>query len=71
MELCNLQNGAEILVDDFDPEAHAQQTLAQKAAEAKNHAACMLNQAKVRLCILNPSMSRHSLCVCGTKPVIQ
>ncbi len=48
-----LQSGAEILVDDFDPEAHAQQTLAQKAEEAKHHAARMLRQTKV-----------HALCTC-------
>lgn len=45
-----LQNGAEILVDDFDPEAHAQQTLVQKAEEARNHAARMLRQTKVCHC---------------------
>ena len=58
MQLCKMQNGAEILVDDFDPEAHAQQTLAQKAAEAKNHAARMLHQAKVCLCIFSTLMFR-------------
>ena len=42
-----LQSGAEILVDDFDPEAHAQQSLAQKAEDAKHHAARMLRQTKV------------------------
>ena len=44
-----LQSGAEILVDDFDPEAHAQQSVAQKAADAKHHAARMLHQTKVTL----------------------
>lgn len=48
-----LQSGAEILVDDFDPEAHAQQTLVQKAEEARNHAACMLRQTKVCLCMIS------------------
>jgi len=42
-----VQSGAEILVDDFDPEAHAQQTLAQKAEDARHHAARMLRQTKV------------------------
>ena len=46
-----LQSGAEILVDDFDPEAHAQETLQQKAEEASNHAARMLQQTKV--CLLD------------------
>ena len=42
-----LQSGVEILVDDFDPEAHAQHTLAQKAEDARHHAARMLRQTKV------------------------
>ena len=48
-----LQSGAEILVDDFDPEAHAKQTLEQKAEEARNHAARMLQQTKVCLCSIS------------------
>lgn len=47
-----LQNEAEILVDDFDPEAHAQQTLVQKAEDTRNHAARMLLQTKVRPCMV-------------------
>ena len=46
-KITDVQNGAEILVDDFDPEAHAQQTLAQKAEDARHHAARMLRQTKV------------------------
>ena len=43
----DVQNGTEILVDDFDPEAHAKQTLVQKAEDARHHAARMLRQTKV------------------------
>ena len=42
-----MQNGAEILVDEFDPEAQARHSLAQKAEDAKHHAARMLRQTKV------------------------
>lgn len=46
--VCNGQQaGAEILIDDFDPEVQAQQTLRQKAADAERHAARMLQQKKV------------------------
>lgn len=41
------QAGAEILIDDFDPEVQAQKTLRQKAADAEGHAARMLQQKKV------------------------
>ncbi len=53
LKILDVQNGAEILVDDFDPEAHAQQTLAQKAEDARHHAARMLRQTKVH----NPDQS--------------
>ena len=46
-----LQTGSEILIDDFDPEAHAQRTLAQKSEAAKDHAARMLRQTKVSFCM--------------------
>ncbi len=67
-KITDVQNGAEILVDDFDPEARAQQTLAQKAENARHHAARMLRQTKVH----NPdAFSLHlmtninmSLCYC-------
>lgn len=42
------QAGAEILIDDFDPEAQAQQAMRQKAADAERHAQRMLQQTKVR-----------------------
>lgn len=57
LKLTDVQNGAEILVDDFDPEAHAQQTLAQKAEDARHHAARMLRQSKVH----NPDASSFLL----------
>lgn len=47
LEITDVQNGAEILVDDFDPEAYAKQTLVQKAEDARHHAARMLRQTKV------------------------
>ena len=40
-------------MDDFDLEAHAQQTLGQKAEDARHHAARMLRQTKVH----NPDQS--------------
>lgn len=56
----SIENGAEILVDDFDPEAHAQQTLAQKAEDARHHAARMLRQTKAIDVIQSVQKQQHA-----------
>ncbi|DBB11985.1 hypothetical protein WJX82_006869 [Trebouxia sp. C0006] len=56
----SIENGAEILVDDFDPEAHAKQTLVQKAEDARHHAARMLRQTKAIDVIQSVQKQQHA-----------